>query len=126
VDREGPRQRPVAIGTLGDLGEPIVWMCTSVPQIVVVVTRTSASSGATSRIGFPSSTIRPGSTKRAAFILVAIPHLLRYILGAHSPAPLAVRLADVLAGRIATHETGGGRVVQRPIEIDGYHVAVVG
>ena len=50
-------------------------MCTSVPQIVVVVTRRSASSGPTSGIGFSSSTIRPGSTKTAAFILVAMPDL---------------------------------------------------
>jgi hypothetical protein len=43
-------------------------MCTSVPQIVVVVTRTRASSGPTSGIGLSSSTMRPGSTKTAAFI----------------------------------------------------------
>ena len=44
-------------------------MWTSVPQIVVVVTRISASSGPTSGIGFSSSTMRPGSTNTAAFIL---------------------------------------------------------
>ena len=41
----------------------------SVPQIVVVVMRTSASSGPTSGTGLSSSTMRPGSTKMAAFIL---------------------------------------------------------
>ena len=44
-------------------------MWTSVPQIVVVVMRMSASSGPTSGIGFSSRTMRPGSTKMAAFIL---------------------------------------------------------
>ena len=47
-------------------------MCTSVPQIVVVVIRTSASSGPTSGTGFSSSTMRPGSTKIAAFIMAGM------------------------------------------------------
>ena len=38
------------------------------PQIVVVVTRISASSGPMSGIGFSCSTIRPRSTNTAAFI----------------------------------------------------------
>ena len=42
-------------------------MWTSVPQIVVVVMRISASSGPTSGIGFSSSTMRPGSTKIGGF-----------------------------------------------------------
>jgi len=42
----------------------------SVPQIVVVVTRTKASSGPTSGTGFSSRTMRPGSTKTAAFIFI--------------------------------------------------------
>jgi hypothetical protein len=36
-----------------------------VPQIVVVVTRISASSGPISETGLSSSTMRPGSTKMA-------------------------------------------------------------
>ena len=51
-------------------------MWTSVPQMVVVVTRSSASSGPTSGIGFSSSTIRPGSTKTAARIILAIVPIL--------------------------------------------------
>ena len=49
----------------------------SLPQIVVVVMRTSASSGPISGTGFSSSTIRPGSTKMAAFILAMARLLLR-------------------------------------------------
>ena len=41
----------------------------SVPQIVVVVMRMSASSGPTSGIGFSSRTMRPGSTKIGDFHL---------------------------------------------------------
>ena len=50
----------------------------SVPQMVVVVTRISALSGPTSGTLFSSSTMRPGSTKIAAFIISAITvlHLL--------------------------------------------------
>ena len=44
-------------------------MCTSVPQIVVVVTRIRASNGPTSGTVLSSSTMRPGSTKMAAFIM---------------------------------------------------------
>ena len=47
-------------------------MWTSVPQIVVVVTLTSASSGPTSRMRLSSSTMRPGSTNTAAFIIVRV------------------------------------------------------
>ena len=43
-------------------------ICTSVPQMVVVVMRSNASSGPTCGIGFSSSTMRPASTKIAAFI----------------------------------------------------------
>lgn len=39
-------------------------MCTSIPQIVVVVIRTSASSGPISGIGLSSSAIRPGRRRR--------------------------------------------------------------
>src|ERR1700739_72147 len=49
-------------------GYPPFRMWMSVPQIVVVVMRTSASSGPTSGMGLPSRTMRPGSTKTAAFI----------------------------------------------------------
>jgi hypothetical protein len=49
-------------------------MCTSVPQIVVVVTLISASLGPTLGIGFSSRTILPGSTNTAAFMVrMAIP-----------------------------------------------------
>jgi hypothetical protein len=51
-----------------------IWM--SVPHIVVVVTRTSASSGPISGIGFSSSTIRPGLTKTAAFIFGILAFLI--------------------------------------------------
>lgn len=44
----------------------------SVPQMVVVVTRMSASSGPTSGIGLSSSTMRPGSTKSAAVIILVM------------------------------------------------------
>src|SRR5690606_21322804 len=47
-------------------------MCTSVPQMVVVVTLISASKGPTSGTGLSSSTMRPGSTKIAAFIIMAM------------------------------------------------------
>ena len=43
-------------------------MWTSVPHIVVVVTRIRASSGPGCGIGLSSRTMRPGSTKSAAFI----------------------------------------------------------
>ena len=46
-----------------------MWM--SVPQIVVVVMRMRASSGPISGTGFSSSTMRPGSTKIAAFMRAA-------------------------------------------------------
>ena len=60
----------------------------SVPQIVVVVTRTSASSGPTSGIGFSSSAIRPGSTKIAAAIALAIAILLvRRLAASRRPGP---------------------------------------
>ncbi|MCY1432318.1 hypothetical protein D9M71_483110 [compost metagenome] len=47
----------------------------SVPQIVVVVSRTNASAGPMSGIGFSSSTIRFFSTKIAAFMvaMAAVP-----------------------------------------------------
>src|SRR5512144_1216704 len=45
-------------------------MCTSVPQIVVVVMRTRASVGPTAGIGFSTSSRRPGATKTVAFIVV--------------------------------------------------------
>src|SRR5688572_7123749 len=44
-------------------------MWTSVPQIVVVVMRMSASSGPISGIGRSSRAMRPGSTKMAAFMV---------------------------------------------------------
>ena len=47
-------------------------ICTSVPQMVVVVMRIRASSGPTSGIGLSSSTIRFGSTKIAAFIILVM------------------------------------------------------
>ena len=47
-----------------------IWM--SVPQIVVVVTRISASSGPTSGTGFSRSAIRPGLAKTAALIVLDI------------------------------------------------------
>jgi len=43
-------------------------MCTSVPQIVVVLILTSASRGPTSGTGRDSRTIRPGSANTAAII----------------------------------------------------------
>lgn len=58
-----PMVRPLATGY-----SPLR-MCTSVPQMVVVVMRISASSGPTSGTGFSSSTMRFFSTKIAAFIL---------------------------------------------------------
>ena len=47
-------------------------MCTSVPQMVVVVMRTSASLGPTSGTGFSTISIRPLSIKAAAFIMRAM------------------------------------------------------
>jgi hypothetical protein len=44
-------------------------ICTSVPQMVVVVMRSSASLRPISGTGLSSSTMRPGSTNTAAFIL---------------------------------------------------------
>src|SRR5471030_3039782 len=44
-------------------------MWTSVPQMVVVVMRNNASLGPTSGIGFSTTSIRPGSTNTAAFIM---------------------------------------------------------
>jgi hypothetical protein len=44
-------------------------MCTSVPQIVVVVTLINASPGLTLGIGFSSRTILPGSTNTAALMV---------------------------------------------------------
>src|SRR5262245_61845345 len=47
-------------------------MCTSVPQIVVSVTRSSASVGPTSGIGRSWMTMRPGRSKTAAFMVFFI------------------------------------------------------
>src|SRR5574337_434134 len=47
-------------------------MCTSVPQIVVVVIRRSASKGPGEGTAFSSITIRPGSTNMAAFIILGM------------------------------------------------------
>jgi hypothetical protein len=47
-------------------------MCTSVPQMVVVVMRIRASVAPTSGIGLSSRTILPGSMKTAAFIFVMV------------------------------------------------------
>src|SRR5690606_26691030 len=44
-------------------------MCTSVPQMVVVVMRSSASLGPISGMGLSCSSILPGSTNTAAFIM---------------------------------------------------------
>src|SRR6185295_7304249 len=49
-------------------------MCTSVPQIVVVVMRRRASVGPTEGVAFSCKTMRPGSTKTAAFM---VPRTLR-------------------------------------------------
>ena len=61
-------------------------MCTSVPQIVVVVMRMSASSGPTSGIGFSSSAIRPGSTKMVTFIFWVIDSLHLFGVAGHALA----------------------------------------
>ena len=51
-------------------------MCTSVPQMVVVVMRISASLGPTSGMGLSTISMRPFSMKAAAFIIFAV--LMRY------------------------------------------------
>jgi hypothetical protein len=77
-------------------------MCTSVPQIVVVVTRSSASSGPGAGIGFSSRTMRPGSTKIAAFIfgMSLSPASDRR---EYSPRRRRRRLIQVKTGRVARH-----------------------
>jgi hypothetical protein len=60
ADRQAPLHRVLAFQNV------------HVGAAVVVVTRTRASSGPTSGIGFSSSTMRPGSTKTAAFILAGM------------------------------------------------------
>ncbi|MNZ97408.1 hypothetical protein D3C78_1166440 [compost metagenome] len=54
----------------GATGYSPLRMCTSVPQMVVVVMRTSASFGPTGGIGLSTSSMRPGATNTAAFIIV--------------------------------------------------------
>src|SRR5579875_2394151 len=75
----------------------------SVPQIVVVVTLSRASRGPISGIGFSSSTMRPGSTKIAAFIL-GMSDLLR------ERRPVDEMLAEDMVGNFhqVLHERADG------------------
>ena len=68
-------------------------ICPSVPQIVVVVIRTRASSGPTSGVGFSSRTIRAGSTNTAAFILDIVISLAVVLRGVVSRVPSSTNLA---------------------------------
>src|SRR5690606_25120490 len=60
----------------GATGYSPLRICTSVPQMVVVVMRIRASLGPTSGMGLSASSIRPGSTNTAALIISAMEHLL--------------------------------------------------
>src|SRR3954454_17506059 len=97
-----PTVRPLATGY-----SPLR-MWTSVPQIVVVVTRRSASSGPTSGTGFPSSSMRPGPTNTAAFIILVIPNPPVPPVPAPAIGRRSVRRARALAAPPA------GRSLRRP------------
>src|SRR5690606_8987995 len=56
-----------------------IWM--SVPQMVVVVIRISASLGPTSGMGLSANSIRPGSTNIAALIILAMSNTPEYRVG---------------------------------------------
>src|SRR3954451_20733244 len=114
-----PTVRPLATGY-----SPLR-MWTSVAQIVVVVTRRSASSGPTSGTGFPSSSMRPGPTNTAAFIILVIRNPPVPPVPAPPIGRRSVRRARVLAappagrslrrprGRMPDRLRGPGRLVAR-------------
>jgi hypothetical protein len=82
----------------------------SVPQIVVVVMRTSASSGPTSGIGFSSSTIRPGSANIAAFMRA---------IGRASPLEYRWIIAGFCAGRFCAGRFCGFYMMARSGRFNG-------
>src|SRR3546814_5757148 len=76
----------------GATGYSPLRMCTSVPQIVVVVMRSRASLGPISGMGLSCSSMRPGSTNTAAFIMTMVRLLFELKASGHSSS--ALRLAS--------------------------------
>src|SRR5512138_958879 len=83
-------------------------ICTSVPQMVVVVTFSSASSGPTSGIGFSRSSIFPFSTNTVARIVLAISASSWDGAGKRKAGRAALMQGKRVTGVQGHHAPGGG------------------